>query len=47
MEPLSPPEGSAVGDKIFVEGHQDLQPEARLNPKRKIWEKAQVGDYEK
>jgi len=42
VEPLSPPEGSAVGDKIFVEGHQDLQPEARLNPKRKIWEKAQV-----
>lgn len=42
VEPLSPPEGSAVGDKIFIEGHQDLQPEARLNPKRKIWEKAQV-----
>ena len=42
FEPLSPPEGSAAGDVVFVEGYKDLKPAERLNPKRKIWEKAQV-----
>lgn len=44
VEPLNPPEGSAVGERVFVEGYSDGTPEEQLNPKKKIWEKLQVCD---
>lgn len=42
MEPLDPPEGSAPGEQVFVEGYETGKPEERLNPKKKVWEKLQV-----
>lgn len=42
VEPLDPPSGSCVGDKVFVDGMKDSTPEEKLNPKKKIWEKVQV-----
>ncbi|GFS01834.1 tyrosine--tRNA ligase [Elysia marginata] len=41
VEPLSVPEGSAPGDRVFFEGHEQGQPDEKLNPKKKIWEKLQ------
>ncbi|XP_019617344.1 PREDICTED: tyrosine--tRNA ligase, cytoplasmic-like [Branchiostoma belcheri] len=41
VEPLMPPEGSAVGDRVFVENYNTGNPDERLNPKKKIWEKLQ------
>lgn len=41
-EPLHPPEGSAPGDKIFVEGYETGTPDEQLNPKRKVWDKIAV-----
>ncbi|RUS69276.1 hypothetical protein EGW08_022964 [Elysia chlorotica] len=41
VEPLSVPEGSAPGDRVFVEGYEQGKPDERLNPKKKIWEKLQ------
>ena len=42
VEPLSPPEGSVAGDRIFVEGYEGGTPDEQLNPKRKVWEKIAV-----
>lgn len=42
MEPLDPPEGSAPGERVFVEGYETGKPDDKLNPKRKVWEKLQV-----
>ncbi|XP_039272029.2 tyrosine--tRNA ligase, cytoplasmic-like [Styela clava] len=42
VEPLDPPNGSQVGDRIYVDGLNDVKPDERLNPKRKIWEKVQA-----
>ncbi len=39
VEPLSAPEGSEPGDRVFVEGYEDGAPDEQLNPKRKVWEK--------
>jgi len=41
---LQPAEGSAPGDRVFVEGYSDLETAAPdlLNPKKKIWDKLQV-----
>ncbi|KAK7487743.1 hypothetical protein BaRGS_00021010 [Batillaria attramentaria] len=41
VEPLNPPEGSAPGDRVFVEGYDSGSPDAELNPKKKIFEKIQ------
>lgn len=41
VEPLSPPEGSAPGDKCFVEGYEGT-PDEQLNPKKKVWDKIAV-----
>lgn len=41
-EPLRAPEGSAPGDRVFVEGYADGTPDEELNPKKKIWEKIKV-----
>lgn len=37
-----PPEGSAVGDRVMFDGADSCEPDERLNPKKKIWEKLQV-----
>lgn len=42
VEPLIPPEGSAPGDRVFVEGYSTGSPDDELKPKKKIWEKLQV-----
>lgn len=41
VEPLAAPEGSEVGDKVFVEGYEG-QPDEQLNPKKKVWDKLAV-----
>lgn len=42
VEPLDPPEGSAPGEEVFVEGFEMGKPDDKLNPKKKVWEKLQV-----
>ncbi len=42
VEPLTAPEGSVAGDKVFVEGYEGGTPDEQLNPKRKVWEKIAV-----
>lgn len=42
VEPLDPPEGSAPGERVFVEGYETGKPDEKLNPKKKVWEKLQV-----
>ena len=42
VEPVAAPEGSQPGDKVFVEGYEDGNPDPVLNPKKKIWEKLSV-----
>lgn len=42
VEPLAAPVGSEPGDKVFVEGYEDQQPDEQLNPKKKVWEKLAV-----
>ncbi|PWY99418.1 nucleic acid-binding protein [Testicularia cyperi] len=41
VEPVCPPEGSQPGDKVWVEGYEGREPEAVLNPKKKIFEAIQ------
>ncbi|XP_071112509.1 tyrosine--tRNA ligase, cytoplasmic-like [Haliotis cracherodii] len=41
VEPLDPPEGSAPGDRVFVEGYEKGTPDEELKPKKKVWEKLQ------
>ncbi|CAL1539466.1 unnamed protein product [Lymnaea stagnalis] len=41
VEPLVPPEGSAPGDRVFVEGYESGEPEGELKPKKKVWETLQ------
>lgn len=42
VEPLDPPTESQIGDRIYVDGLNEIKPDERLNPKRKIWEKVQA-----
>ncbi|VVC43532.1 Hypothetical protein CINCED_3A020666 [Cinara cedri] len=42
VEPLEPADGSKAGDKVFVEGYEQGEPDKILNPKKKIWEQLQV-----
>jgi len=41
VEPLSPPEGSVIGDRVSLEGYESCKPAERLNPKKKVWENSQ------
>ncbi|KAJ9049170.1 G4 quadruplex nucleic acid binding protein [Entomophthora muscae] len=43
VEFVTPPEGSQPGDRVFFEGFEGQEPEAVLNPKKKIWETIQLG----
>lgn len=38
VEPILPPEGVQVGEKVAFEGYT-AEPEAQINPKKKIFEK--------
>lgn len=42
VEPLDPPEGSAPGERVFVEGYESGKPDDELKPKKKVFEKLQV-----
>ncbi|XP_063311977.1 tyrosine--tRNA ligase, cytoplasmic [Pelobates fuscus] len=42
VEPLDPPPESGPGERVFVEGHEQGQPEPELKPKKKVFEKLQV-----
>jgi len=37
VNPLIPPEGSVIGDRVRLQGYTE-EPDALLNPKKKIWE---------
>ena len=38
VDPISPPEGVAIGERVTFEGFPG-EPEAQLNPKKKVFEK--------
>ncbi|XP_035207785.1 tyrosine--tRNA ligase, cytoplasmic-like [Stegodyphus dumicola] len=42
VELLCPPNNSKPGDRVFVEGYENSQPDDQLNPKKKIWETLQA-----
>lgn len=42
IEPLDPPEGSAPGERVFVDGYLSGTPDDELKPKKKVFEKIQV-----
>ena len=42
IEPITLPEGSIPGDKVFIEGYETEKPDEQLNPKKKVWEKLAV-----
>ncbi|KAJ1964109.1 G4 quadruplex nucleic acid binding protein [Dispira parvispora] len=43
VEFVEPPPGSKPGTKVYFEGFKEGEPEAVLNPKKKIWETIQPG----
>lgn len=38
VELLSPPDGVKPGQKVIFDGYDNAEPDAQLNPKKKIWE---------
>ncbi|XP_053255050.1 tyrosine--tRNA ligase, cytoplasmic [Podarcis raffonei] len=42
IEPLDPPAGSCPGERVFVEGYEEGQPDEELKPKKKVFEKLQA-----
>jgi len=42
VELVNPPAGAEAGDRVFFDGFEG-EPEAVLNPKKKVWEDCQVG----
>ena len=42
IEPIDAPEGSTPGDRVFVEGYENGEPDQELKPKKKVFEKIQV-----
>uniref|UniRef100_A0A8C4NNS2 Tyrosine--tRNA ligase n=1 Tax=Eptatretus burgeri TaxID=7764 RepID=A0A8C4NNS2_EPTBU len=42
IELLDPPEASAPGDRVFVDGHGEGEPDAELKPKNKVLERLQA-----
>lgn len=43
VELVQVPAGAVAGERIFFEGWEEGQPEAVLNPKKKVWETLQPG----
>ena len=42
VEPLDPPAGAKVGDRVTAQGQSDGAPDAQLKSKQKVWETLQV-----
>lgn len=42
VEPLDPPAECAPGERVYIEGYENGEPEAELKPKKKVFEKLQV-----
>lgn len=42
VEPLDPPEECAPGERVYIEGYENGEPEAELKPKKKVFEKLQA-----
>ncbi|XP_065713161.1 tyrosine--tRNA ligase, cytoplasmic [Patagioenas fasciata] len=42
VEPLDPPSGCCAGERVYVEGYEDGEPDAELKPKKKVFEKLQA-----
>lgn len=42
VELVNPPEAAEAGERVFFEGFEG-EPEAQLNPKKKVWDDCQVG----
>jgi aminoacyl tRNA synthase complex-interacting multifunctional protein 1 len=42
VELVTPPEGATAGERVYFEGFEG-EPDAVLNPKKKVWEDNQVG----
>eukprot|EP01135_Chromosphaera_perkinsii_P011654 Nk52_evm1s2464 gene=Nk52_evmTU1s2464 len=45
VEVLIPPAGAKPGDRVVVPGYEDAQPDAQLNPKKKIFEQIKPDLY--
>jgi methionyl-tRNA synthetase len=41
VEFVEPPAGAVVGERVFVEGFTENEPDEVLNPKKKVWEAVQ------
>ncbi|XP_072274125.1 tyrosine--tRNA ligase, cytoplasmic [Pyxicephalus adspersus] len=42
VEPLDPPADCAPGERVYIEGYENGEPEAELKPKKKVFEKLQA-----
>ncbi|KAI6073457.1 Tyrosine--tRNA ligase, cytoplasmic [Aix galericulata] len=42
VEPLDPPAGCCAGERVYVEGYEDGEPDDELKPKKKVFEKLQA-----
>ena len=42
VEPLDPPAGAKVGDRVTAQGQSDGAPDEQLKSKQKVWETLQV-----
>jgi aminoacyl tRNA synthase complex-interacting multifunctional protein 1 len=42
VELVNPPEGAEAGERVYFDGWEG-EPEAVLNPKKKVWDDCQVG----
>ncbi|XP_073521765.1 tyrosine--tRNA ligase, cytoplasmic [Phyllobates terribilis] len=42
VEPLDPPVECAPGERVYIEGYENGEPEAELKPKKKVFEKLQA-----
>lgn len=36
VEPVSPPAGSELGDRVYVDGYEGMEPLEQMNPKKKV-----------
>jgi tyrosyl-tRNA synthetase len=43
VEILDTPSDAKPGERVFVESYETGTPDQQLNPKKKVWEKLQVG----
>ena len=41
VQPVAPPAGSELGDRVYVEGYEGMEPLEQMNPKKKVFEAIQ------